>query len=72
MLFLHAQKDMTTEVENDQKLNVDNDRTVTINKGNETVTLKQGNQTTGAEARRHLGQVSMSAPSPWRRCSRSR
>jgi type VI secretion system secreted protein VgrG len=53
-LFLHAQKDMKTEVENDQTLTVghdqtmtiDNDRSLTINKGNETVTLKQGNQTT--------------------------
>ena len=45
-LFLHAQKDMKTEVENDQTLTVENDRTVTINKGNETVTLKQGDQTT--------------------------
>ena len=53
-LFLHAQKDMKTEVENDQTLTVghdqtmtiDNDRSLTINKGNETITLKQGNQTT--------------------------
>jgi len=43
-VFLHAQKDMKTEVENDQTLTVENDRTVTINKGNETVTLKQGDR----------------------------
>lgn len=55
LLFLHAQKDMTTEVENDQKLTVENDRTVTINKGNETVTLKQGNQTTELK----LGDISV-------------
>ncbi len=55
MLFLHAQKDMKTEVENDQTLTVENDRTVTINKGNESVTLKQGNQTTELK----LGDVSV-------------
>jgi type VI secretion system secreted protein VgrG len=37
--FLHAQKDLTTEVENDQVLKVDHDRTVTV-KGKETVTIK--------------------------------
>ncbi|MBL6613113.1 MAG: type VI secretion system tip protein VgrG [Reyranella sp.] len=46
LLFMHAEKDMKTEVENDQTLTVENDRTVTINKGNEKVTLKQGNQST--------------------------
>jgi type VI secretion system secreted protein VgrG len=55
LLFLHAQKDMKTEVENDQTLTVENDRTVTINKGNETVTLKQGNQSTELK----LGNVSV-------------
>jgi type VI secretion system secreted protein VgrG len=55
VVFLHAQKDMTTEVENDQKLTVENDRTVTINKGNETVTLKQGDQTTEVK----LGDISV-------------
>lgn len=39
MVFLHAQKDMTTEVENDQVLKVDHDRTITV-KGKETVTIK--------------------------------
>ena len=56
MVFVHAQKDMTTEVENDQKLRVDNDRTVTV-KGNETVTIKQGNQTTEVK----LGDISVKA-----------
>jgi type VI secretion system secreted protein VgrG len=55
LLFLHAQKDMKTEVENDQTLTVGNDRTVTINKGDETVTLKQGNQTTELK----LGNISV-------------
>jgi type VI secretion system secreted protein VgrG len=54
-LFLHAQKDMKTEVENDQTLTVENDRTVTINKGNETVTLKQGDQSTELK----LGNISV-------------
>jgi type VI secretion system secreted protein VgrG len=54
-LFLHAQKDMNTEVENDQTLTVENDRTVTINKGDETVTLKQGNQSTELK----LGDISV-------------
>ncbi|MBS0522963.1 MAG: type VI secretion system tip protein VgrG [Proteobacteria bacterium] len=55
LVFLHAQKDMKTEVENDQTLTVENDRTVTINKGNETVTLEQGNQTTELK----LGNISV-------------
>jgi type VI secretion system secreted protein VgrG len=56
MVFLHAQKDMTTEVENDQKLRVDNDRTVTV-KGNEKVTVKEGDQTTDVK----LGDISVKA-----------
>jgi type VI secretion system secreted protein VgrG len=54
LFFLHAQKDMTTEVEHDQKLSVGNDRTVDI-VGNEKVTLKQGSQTTELK----LGDVSL-------------
>jgi len=54
MVFLHAQKDMTTEVEHDQKLKVDNDRTVTIT-GNEKVTIEQGDQSTEVK----LGDVSV-------------
>jgi type VI secretion system secreted protein VgrG len=54
MVFLHAQKDMSTEVEHDQKLKVDNDRTVTIT-GNEKVTIEQGNQTTEVK----LGDISV-------------
>ena len=65
-LFLHAQKDMKTEVENDQTLTVDNNRTVTINKGNEKVTLKQGDQTTelklgNISVKCDLGAISMEA-----------
>jgi type VI secretion system secreted protein VgrG len=54
-LFLHAQKDMRTEVENDQTLTVGNDRTVTIQKGNEKVTLDTGDQTTQLK----LGNISV-------------
>ena len=54
-LFLHAQKDMKTEVENDQTLTVGNDRTVTIQKGNEKVTLEMGDQTTELK----LGNISV-------------
>ncbi len=66
LLFLHAQKDMKTEVENDQTLTVENDRTVTINKGDETVTLKQGNQTTelkigNISVKCDLGSITMEA-----------
>ncbi|MBV8399454.1 MAG: type VI secretion system tip protein VgrG [Acetobacteraceae bacterium] len=38
LVFLHAQKDLTTEVENDQKLKVDNCRFVTV-KQDETVDI---------------------------------
>jgi type VI secretion system secreted protein VgrG len=54
VVFLHAQKDMKTEVENDQTLKVDNDRTVTI-KGNEKVTIEQGDQSTEVK----LGDISV-------------
>ena len=56
MVFLHAQKDMTTEVENDQTLRVDKDRTVTV-KGDETVTIKEGSQSTEVK----LGDISIKA-----------
>src|SRR5215510_7487566 len=50
MIFLHAQKDLTIEVENDEKHTVtknrtkqiDNDETVTV-KGKRSVTIKEGN-----------------------------
>ena len=38
LVFLHAQKDLLTEVEHDQTLQVDHDRTVTV-KGKETATI---------------------------------
>lgn len=73
LMFLHAQKDLSTEVEHDQTLAVDNDRTVTV-KGKETVTItgdrthevsegndslvvKQGNLSTDVK----LGNISVKA-----------
>jgi type VI secretion system secreted protein VgrG len=43
LIFVHAQKDMTTEVEHDETLKVDNCRIVTVTK-DETITIK-GKQT---------------------------
>ncbi len=45
LVFLHAQKDLTTEVENDQKLTVDRDRTVVV-KRDETVTVTRNHSLT--------------------------
>src|SRR4029077_8978012 len=52
-VFLHAEKDLQTEVEHDETRKVDHDRTTTIKndetktitQGNELTTLNQGNQT---------------------------
>lgn len=65
LLFLHAQKDMKVEVENDQNLKIENNRTVVIT-GNEDVTLKMGNQTTKLDmgdvsVTTSLGKISMEA-----------
>jgi type VI secretion system secreted protein VgrG len=43
LFFLHAEKDYTTEVENNQTLSVGNCRTVTVQQ-DETVTIAKGNQ----------------------------
>ena len=51
-VFIHAEKDMQREVENDDSLKVDHDQTITIKnnrtetvtEGNETVEIKQGNR----------------------------
>lgn len=53
MVTLHAQKDLTTEVENDETRKVDHDRTTTIknnetkevSEGYEMITIKKGDQT---------------------------
>lgn len=73
LFFLHAQKDLSTEVENDQTLQVDHDRTVTVKgketvtikgnrthevtEGNDSLTIKQGNQSTEVT----LGNISIKA-----------
>ena len=43
-IFIHAEKDLKTEVENDETRQVDHDRTTTV-KNNDALTVKQGNQT---------------------------
>jgi type VI secretion system secreted protein VgrG len=51
-ILIHAEKDMNREVEHDdslkvgnnQKIEITNDRTETVDKGNETVEIKQGNR----------------------------
>jgi type VI secretion system secreted protein VgrG len=56
-LYVHAEKNMDTVVENDETRDVGHDRTTTIKndetktvkEGNETITIKQGNQTTTIE-----------------------
>ncbi|GGF57802.1 hypothetical protein GCM10007301_16890 [Azorhizobium oxalatiphilum] len=53
LVYMHAQKDFTREVENDDKLTVKhdqtltikNDRTETVQEGNESVTISKGNRT---------------------------
>jgi type VI secretion system secreted protein VgrG len=54
LIRMHAEKDLLTEVENDETRNVmhdrivtiSNDETQTVDKGNETLTLNMGNQST--------------------------
>ncbi|HXS97004.1 MAG TPA: type VI secretion system Vgr family protein [Candidatus Limnocylindrales bacterium] len=61
-IFMHAEKDLITEVENDETRTVDHDRvttvkndetqtvtnneTITVKQGNQSITLEQGNQST--------------------------
>jgi type VI secretion system secreted protein VgrG len=44
-LYVHAQKDMTTEVLNDATTTVKNNRTVTVSEGNETHDVSKGTRT---------------------------
>lgn len=44
-LYIHAQKDMKTEVLNNQETTVTNDRTITVSDGNETHTVATGTRT---------------------------
>lgn len=74
LLFLHAQKNMKTEVEvdqtltvgHDQTITIENDRTLTINKGNQSTELKMGDQSTelklgNISVKCDLGSISMEA-----------
>jgi type VI secretion system secreted protein VgrG len=44
MVHLHAEKDLTVEVENDAKYEIDQNRTTTIKQGNDTTTVERGNR----------------------------
>lgn len=44
-VLLHAQKNLTVEVENDEKRTIDNARTTLIKKSHDTYTLEEGNRT---------------------------
>lgn len=65
LVFLHAEKDLTTEVEHDETRTVQHDRTTTITnnetktitQGNESITLSQGNQSTQVS----LGKIEVEA-----------
>ena len=59
MVLLHAQKDMQNVVENDQTINVGNDQSVTIERGNQTNTVKMGNQTNTVEMGNQSNVVKM-------------
>ncbi|GGF34564.1 hypothetical protein GCM10011611_46010 [Aliidongia dinghuensis] len=64
LVFLHAQKDLTTEVEHDQSLTVTNNRTVRIGQ-DETVTVGQNHSLTSSSGNititATLGQVEITA-----------
>ncbi len=57
LILVHAEKDLTTEVEHDENRTVGHDRitsiknneTKTVEQGHETITIKQGNQSTTLE-----------------------
>ncbi len=75
LVFLHAEKDLTTEVENDQTLKVDNcrivkikqdetveignNRSVTIKSGNDTLDVKTGNRSVSVDQGNHALDVKM-------------
>ncbi|SRR5579875_743170 len=74
MVLLHAEKDLTTEVEHDETRTVGNDRTTTIirnetktiDQGDETITLHTGNQTIllnmgNQSTKADLGSITMEA-----------
>jgi type VI secretion system secreted protein VgrG len=43
-VFLHAERNLTVEVEHDAKTTVDNDRSVTVTQGDDSHTVSQGNR----------------------------
>lgn len=58
LILMHAQKDLTTEVENNQLLDVGHDRTVKV-KNNETVTIKEGDQSNTVEKGNQTTDIKM-------------
>jgi type VI secretion system secreted protein VgrG len=44
-VFLHAERDLTVEVEHDASMTVDNDRSVVVTEGNDSHSVRQGNRT---------------------------
>lgn len=66
-ILMHAEKDLLTEVENDETRTVGHDRTTTIEndetktvtKGNELITIKKGNQTTKIEMGNQVTTIDM-------------
>jgi type VI secretion system secreted protein VgrG len=44
-IYIHAQKDMTVDVLNDQTVTITENRAVTISKGNDTLTVSEGDRT---------------------------
>ncbi|MBV8572659.1 MAG: type VI secretion system tip protein VgrG, partial [Acidobacteriaceae bacterium] len=78
-IYIHAQKDMKTEVEHDDSQTVDNDRTIevkgahtetitkdttiTVKEGNHSLTLDQGNQATKISMGNQSTQVSLGSAS---------
>jgi type VI secretion system secreted protein VgrG len=49
LVFLHAQKDLTVEVENDAAYAIEQNRAVTVRQGNDTLSVLQGNRTVSVE-----------------------
>ncbi len=65
LIFMQAQKDLETLVKNDEKREVQNDRTTiieendtrTVNKGNDTHTIKEGNQSNEVSKGNQVNEV---------------
>jgi type VI secretion system secreted protein VgrG len=58
LIRIHAEKDLLTEVENDETRTVDHDRTTTI-KNNETKTVKEGDETHTVEKGKRTVSIKM-------------